>query len=67
MRKDKTMEILNIKELSEYLKVSTSTIRRLILKKEIPFFKISSQFFFNKESINQWIKSQMEYQEERSY
>lgn len=61
------MEILNIKELSEYLKVSTSTIRRLILKKEIPFFKISSQFFFNKESINQWIKSQMEYQEERSY
>ena len=53
------MEIMNIRELSKYLKVSVSTIRRLILKKEIPFYKISSQFFFNKEIINDWIKNQV--------
>lgn len=59
------MEILNIKETSTYLKVSVSTIRRLILKNEIPFFRISNQIFFNKEIINEWIKKQVELNLER--
>ena len=53
------MEILNIKELSKYLKISTSTIRRMILKKEIPYFQLSNQYFFNKENINNWINNQI--------
>lgn len=53
------MEIMNIKELSEYLKISISTVRRLIQKGEIPFFKISSQYFFSKTAINDWINSQV--------
>lgn len=60
------MEIMNIKELSDYLKISSSTIRRLIRKKEIPYFKISSQYFFSKLSINDWISKQVKvnYREE---
>lgn len=54
------MEVLNIKELSEYLKISSSTIRRLIQKREIPYYKISSQYFFNKDSINEWVKNKIE-------
>lgn len=54
------MEILNIKELSEYLKVSASTIRRMISRNEIPFFKLSNQYFFNKEKINSWIDAKAE-------
>ncbi len=53
------MEILNTKELSNYLKVSASTIRRLISRNEIPFYKVSNKIFFNKTSINEWIDNQM--------
>ena len=59
------MEILNVKEISRYLKVSVSTIRRLILKNQIPFFRVSNQIFFNKEIINEWIKKQVELNLER--
>lgn len=54
------MEILNIKELSDYLKISSSTIRRMIEKKEIPFFQLSNKYFFNKEIINSWINGKIE-------
>lgn len=54
------MEVMNIKELSQYMKISTSTIRRLIRRNEVPFYKVSSQYFFNKECINEWVKRQIE-------
>lgn len=54
------MEVLNIKELSDYLKISTSTIRRMIFKGEIPYFRLSNQYFFNRENINNWINTQIE-------
>ena len=53
------MEILNIKELSNYLKISVSTIRRMIFKKEIPYFQLSSQYFFDKVRIDNWVNSQI--------
>jgi len=61
------MEVLNIKELSKYLKISSSTIRRLISKREIPFYKVSSQYFFNKVSINEWVENKIKnnYEEEK--
>ena len=54
------MEILNIKELSIYLKISISTIRRMIFKKEIPYFTLSNQYFFRKDTIDNWIDNQIE-------
>ena len=50
--------ILNIKSLSTYLGVSTSTIYKWTSNKEIPHFKpTGKRIFFNKEEIDQWILS----------
>ena len=55
-----TDEILTIKELSAYLKTSEKTIYRLLSKNEIPAFKVGNVWRFEKEAIDQWIKSQAE-------
>lgn len=52
------MEILNIKEVSEYLHCSISTIRKLIRANQIPYFRIGNRLLFNREQIDNWIFSQ---------
>ena len=52
------MEIMNVKEVAEYLNCSQSSIRNLIRDKKIPVFKINSKLNFNKEAIDNWIRSQ---------
>lgn len=49
------MEILNIKEVSEYLHCSISTIRKLIRANQIPYFRIGNRLLFNREQIDNWI------------
>lgn len=51
------MEILSIKELSIYLHCSTSLIRNLVRKNEIPYFRIGNRLNFNKMSINDWLNN----------
>lgn len=53
-----TDEILTIKELSAYLKISEKTIYRLLSKNEIPAFKVGTAWRFKKETVDQWIKEQ---------
>lgn len=48
-------EILNIKELSEYLNCSISHIRKMIYANKIPYFRISNRYMFNRSIINKWI------------
>lgn len=48
-------EIVDIKELAEYLSCGISTIRKLIYNNEIPYFKILSKYYFNISLINKWI------------
>lgn len=50
-----TKEILNIKELSEYLHCSISSIRKMIYENKIPYFRISNRYMFNRSIINKWI------------
>lgn len=52
------MDILNVRELANYLKCSESKIRNLVRDKSIPNFRIGSKINFNKEAINLWIKNQ---------
>lgn len=63
------MEILNVKELAEYLKCSNSVIRSLVRKKKIPNFRIGAKLNFNKEAIDLWIHEQEigNMQEENTY
>ena len=50
-------EIYNIKELSNYLKISPSEIRKLVRQNQIPYFRVGNRIKFEKQSINEWIEN----------
>ena len=49
-------EILDIKQLSNYLQVSISEIRKLVRQRNIPYFRIGNRLKFDLENINLWIE-----------
>ena len=51
-------EILTIKQVAEYLKVTERTIYRLAAAKKIPAFKVGGTWRFSRAEINQWIQQQ---------
>ena len=50
-------EIYNIRELSNYLKISPSEIRKLVRQNKIPYFRVGNRIKFEKQSINEWIEN----------
>ncbi|CAI8817721.1 prophage regulatory protein [Methylococcus capsulatus] len=51
-------EILTIKQVADYLKVTERTIYRLAAAKKIPAFKVGGTWRFSRQEIDQWIKRQ---------
>lgn len=51
-------EILTIKQVAEYLKVTARTIYRLAAIKKIPAFKVGGAWRFSRSDISDWIKQQ---------
>ena len=51
-------EILTIREIAEYLKVTERTIYRLASAKQVPAFKIGGSWRFSRQDIDGWIKRQ---------
>ena len=51
-------EILTIKEVAEYLKVTDRTIYRLAGAKRIPAFKVGGTWRFSRADIDAWIRRQ---------
>ena len=51
-------EILTIREVAEYLKVTQRTIYRLAAAKKIPAFKVGGTWRFSKAEITEWIQQQ---------
>ena len=51
-----TGSILTIDELSEYLKISKSTLYKLAQAGKVPGQKIGRHWRFHKERIDQWLK-----------
>lgn len=51
-------EILTIKEVAAYLKVTERTIYRLAAEKKIPAFKVGGTWRFPRSEIDQWIRQQ---------
>lgn len=51
-------EILTIKQVADYLKVTERTIYRLAAAKKIPAFKVGGTWRFQHQEIDQWIKRQ---------
>jgi two-component system response regulator (stage 0 sporulation protein F) len=50
-------DILTAQDLSEYLKITTTTIYKLAQQGKIPCFKIGSEWRFKKELIDKWLES----------
>lgn len=55
---DREGEILTIKQVAEYLKVTERTIYRLAAAKKIPAFKVGGTWRFRKADIDGWIAAQ---------
>lgn len=51
-------EILTLKEVAEYLKVTDRTIYRLAGAKRIPAFKVGGTWRFSRADIDAWIRRQ---------
>jgi excisionase family DNA binding protein len=47
-------KVMTVKEVSDYLHVHPSTIYRLIKRRQIPAFRIGSDWRFNVETIDEW-------------
>ncbi len=68
-QKEKTIEqkiIVNITEVSSYLDVSVSEIRKLVRFGEIPYFRVGNRIKFDLKQINAWIE-ESEKNEKRKY
>ena len=51
------MEVLTAGEVADYLRVSLSTIYRLLKCGDLPAFKVGSDWRFNRVHIEKWLKS----------
>jgi excisionase family DNA binding protein len=52
-----TLQVLiTVKTLSDWIKISSKVIYRLIDKKEIPYIKIGGKYLFDKQQIVDWLK-----------
>ena len=54
----KSSEMLTIKEVADFLKVTERTIYRLAAAKQIPAFKVGGSWRFSRADIAEWIKQQ---------
>ncbi len=52
-------QIMDIKELSEYLGIGKSKIYSLIRMKKIPASKIGKQYRFSKDVVDSWLKDKI--------
>ncbi|MBS1994693.1 MAG: helix-turn-helix domain-containing protein [Cyanobacteria bacterium SZAS LIN-2] len=59
-------EILTIREVAGFLKVTERTIYRLAAAKKIPAFKVGGTWRFSRMDIDDWIKSQSAHRQEPS-
>ena len=57
--KQEIKEIMDIKELSEYLGIGKSKIYALIRQHKIPASRIGRQYRFSKEVIDGWLKEKI--------
>lgn len=46
--------IATVKEVSEYLRVHPSTVYRMLAKKQLPAFRVGSDWRFSLRAIDQW-------------
>ncbi len=56
-------DIITIKEVAEYLKLTEKTAYRLVAEGKIPGFKVGGSWRFTRREIDAWIAKQLKQQE----
>jgi excisionase family DNA binding protein len=51
-------DLLTVRELSKWLRLSESHIYTLVSKKKIPFNKVGGKVLFDKQQVKNWIEAQ---------
>lgn len=51
-------DVLTLKEVAEYLKVTERTIYRMVAERKIPAFKVGGSWRFRLTEIDEWIRAQ---------
>lgn len=54
---ERTHEVLTLDELAEYLKLSKSTVYKLVGEGKIPGQKVGRHWRFSKEGIDTWLRA----------
>lgn len=49
--------LLNVVEAARFLRVSITTVHRMIKRRELPCFKIGCRWRFNAEQLEQWTRA----------
>ena len=57
--KKETKQVMDIKELSEYLGIGKSKIYSLIRQHKIPASRIGRQYRFSKDVVDSWLKEKI--------
>lgn len=52
-----TGDVLTIDDLSEYLKISKSTLYKLVREGKVPCQKVGRHWRFHKEAIESWLRN----------
>ena len=62
MKKDKKMDgeprVLTVGEVAKYLRVHQTTIYRLLKTQKLPAFRVGSDWRFNLETIEEWMRQE---------
>lgn len=58
MNKHNLDDLLTVRELGKWLRLSESHIYSLVSKKKIPYTKIGGKVLFDKQAIKDWIEEQ---------
>ncbi|MDQ0289495.1 helix-turn-helix domain-containing protein [Oligosphaera ethanolica] len=53
-------EVMSIGELAEYLKISRSTLYKLVQEGRLPGQKLGKRWRFHKDAIDEWLKQHPE-------
>jgi excisionase family DNA binding protein len=55
---DEPREVMNIRQASEYLGISTDTLYKYVSEEKIPAFKLGNRWRFKKSRLDQWMDEQ---------
>jgi excisionase family DNA binding protein len=53
-KRDLAAMVMTVEEVSNYLRISKTTLYRLIKNQQVPYFHMGSDYCFNRETIDQW-------------